>query len=98
MGLNEASLVHRLWTNPMHRGEFHLQSTSSMPLATDCKSEKCLPPLPHLNFWTESVHVYVAIELELICKFQRQLFVDFRWEITQGILQSQLSKKRAWVR
>lgn len=45
---------------------------------------------PHLNIWAEPVHVDVAIQPELLSKFQRQLLLDFRWEITQGIAQSQL--------
>lgn len=47
---------------------------------------------PHLDIWAESVHIDVAIEPEFFSKFQRQLLLDFRWEITQGIAQSQLPK------
>lgn len=74
---------------PLFKGQFHRwKLASKWQLNTTWTTQSS----PHLNIWAESVHIDVAIQPQFFSKFQRQLLLDFRWEITQGIAQSQLPK------
>lgn len=74
---------------PLFKDQFHQWKLASK---WQLNTMWTLQSSPHLNIWAESVHIDVAIEPEFFRKFQHQLLLDFRWEITQGIAQSQLPR------